>query len=320
MAKLDNKNNKLAGISTTYEIFVGEPPSYIPPPYEMPPIVLSGASAGMRNAVPRTEQPLMAPGRAGAMGTSLSYHIANLQGVGARSRQEDSFTFVNAFDKDKMDREGLLFVVCDGMGGMKDGKVASETAIASFRQSFVSMDIDGDIPAQLRESVFRASEEVEAQLQGEGGSTAVVGIIYKEMLYYVSVGDSFLYLKRGNELYRLNKEHNMCNQLYLEGIREGNLDPTPARSNRESAALTGFLGMMGLTEVDGLKKPYKLRENDVILACSDGVGGVLSEQETLNALQMYTPDEMCQAIEKGIVIHNKSNQDNYTALVINCLL
>ena len=252
--------------------------------------------------------------------TTLNYQVANLQGVGARARQEDSFTFANAFDQSKMQEEGLLFVVCDGMGGMRDGKVASEAAIASFRQSFSDMDMSGDIPDQLRSSIFRASESVEEKLEGEGGSTAIVGIIYKEMLYFASVGDSFLFIKRGNNLYQINREHNMCNQIYLEDIEDGNLDPSHARNNREAVALTSFLGMVGISEVDGFKKPFKLREKDVILACSDGVGGVLSIEEMLNSLKMSGPETMCQSLEAGIIAHNKKNQDNYTALVINCTL
>lgn len=252
--------------------------------------------------------------------TALNYQVANLQGVGARERQEDSFTFANAFDQSKVKEEGLLFVVCDGMGGMRDGKVASEAAIASLRQSFAEMDMSGDIPSQLKEGVFRASESVEEKLEGEGGSTVIAGIIYKEELYYASVGDSFLFLKRGNNLYQINREHNMCNQIYLEDIADGNLDPSHARNDRESVALTSFLGMVGISEVDGFKKPLKLREKDIILACSDGVGGTLSIEEMLNSLKMSGAEAMCHSLESGIVAHNKPHQDNYTALVINCTL
>ena len=76
----------------------------------------------------------------------LGYRVANLQGVGARTRQEDSFTVANAFDVVKIRDEGLLFAVFDGMGGMKDGKLASETAVSSMRDSFKAMDREGILP------------------------------------------------------------------------------------------------------------------------------------------------------------------------------
>lgn len=249
----------------------------------------------------------------------LSYQVANLQGIGARARQEDSFAFVNAFDVTEIREKGLFFVVCDGMGGMKDGKLASETAIASLRESFAAMDRGENLARQLRESVFHAADEVEACLGGDGGSTVVAGMIYQEKLYYVSIGDSFLYLKRGDGLYRLNLEHNLCNELYMDGIRSGNLNPEAGRNSGEAAALTQFLGMRGLSEADGSVRPLPLAQGDVLLACSDGVGGVLDEGEVLEALNLNSAQGMCRCIESKVLAYAGKNQDNYTALVVKCM-
>lgn len=249
----------------------------------------------------------------------LTYQVANLQEVGARTRQEDSFTFANAFDVTEIREKGLLFVVCDGMGGMKDGKVASETAIASIRRSFINMDRSADLAKQLKESVYLAADEVEQRLGGDGGSTIVAGILFQEKLYYASVGDSFLYLKRGDQLFRLNREHNLCCQTYLESIRSGEMDPKAGRECPEASALTQFLGMTGLDDVDGSVRPLPVRDGDVFLACSDGIGGVLSEEELLDALSLHSSQAMCQQMNQGIITHAKKNQDNYTALVVRCL-
>ena len=245
--------------------------------------------------------------------------MVNLQGIGTRERQEDSFTVVNAFDVTEIKEKGLLFVVCDGMGGMKDGKLASETAVTSLRNSFALMDRNQDLAGQLKESIFRASEEVQRQLNGDGGSTVVAGIIFGECLYYASVGDSFLYLKRGDGLYRLNREQNLCNELYLERIRSGTLEPREAEEASEASALTQFLGMTGFEDVDCSVRPFPLREGDVLLACSDGVGGVLEEREIQNALNLNHSQSMCRQLEQDILAHARKNQDNYTALVIKCM-
>ena len=249
-------------------------------------------------------------------GGGLRYQVENLQGIGARERQEDSFTLVNALDEQQYNDYGLMFAVCDGMGGMKDGKIASETAINSFRNFFSDMDRSGKIAMQLKESVFTASEEVERLLDGDGGSTVVIGIILHEQLYFASVGDSYFYLKRDGKLYRLNAEQNLCHQRYLENIRDGTLDPQECREDSEAAALTQFLGMTGLSEVDGSVRPMFLHKGDVLLACSDGVGGVLDEKEIIDALDH--PEEMCRQIEQRIVEHSNPNQDNYTAVILKC--
>jgi protein phosphatase len=274
------------------------------------------ASKGEMDSIPKTTAPsegLLTDGL-------VSYHVGNMQGFGSRANQEDSFAFANFFDVNKIKEEGALFVVCDGMGGMKDGKAASEKAIASIRNSFAYMDRSDDIARQLKESVYRASEEVEDMLEGEGGSTVVAGIIYDNKLYYASVGDSYFYLMRNDHLYRLNLEHNMCNQIYQECIQDGCINPDEGRSNHEAAALTQFLGMPGLSDVDGSVRPLPIKQGDVFLACSDGVGGVLDESEVMAALSCETPHIMCEQLEQRILMHQKKNQDNYTAIVVKCCI
>lgn len=248
----------------------------------------------------------------------LTYQVANLQELGAREWQEDSFATANAFDVTEIRDKGLLFVVCDGMGGMKGGKLASETAVASIRQSFADMDRNADLAKQLRASVYLAADEVGKCLEGNGGSTLVAGILFQEKLYYASVGDSFLFLKRGEQLYRLNREHNLCCQTYLESIRSGNMDPRAGRECGEAMALTQFLGMTGMDDVDCSVRPLPIRDGDVILACSDGIGGVLEEAELLGALSLHSAQAMCQQMKQQIIAHGKKNQDNYTAMVVKC--
>lgn len=249
----------------------------------------------------------------------LSYYVANLQGLGARAGQEDSFTVANAFDVTAVREQGLLFAVCDGMGGMRDGRLASETAVRSLRQSFLQMDRGSDMASQLKACVFQASAQVEAVIGGDGGSTVVTGILYQEKLYYASVGDSYLYLLRKGKLLRLNTEHNIRHRRYLEALREGDMEPSAPGSDPEEA-LTGFLGMVGLTEIDCSVRPLPLEEGDILLACSDGVGGVLSGQEVTLCLQENSVEEMCAALEARILSYGRYNQDNYTAIVVKCVL
>ena len=83
----------------------------------------------------------------------LPYLAANLQGIGARKSQEDSFAFANVFDAEQIEKNGLLFVVADGMGGMRDGKIASDTAVYSIKNDF--------------ENTFRESREITADFFSE---------------------------------------------------------------------------------------------------------------------------------------------------------
>lgn len=249
----------------------------------------------------------------------LSYQVGNLQGIGSRERQEDAFTFVNALDVTMISEKGLFAVVADGMGGMQDGKVASELAISCLKNDFLALDYEKDLAEQLHDSMIRAGEMVYQRLGGGGGSTSIACMIYNDQLYFSSVGDSFLYLKRGDMLYHMNREHNVLHDQYLKTIRRGSMDPKMAQENPEREALTQFLGMDILDDVDFLRKPFQLQDKDVLVLCSDGVSGVLTGEEILYCLQKTTSQEMCEEMERGILAANRAYQDNYTALVIQCI-
>ena len=248
----------------------------------------------------------------------LSYRVANLQGQGARDYQEDSFAFANALDVTDIREKGLLAVVADGMGGMEGGKTASGCVIKTVLSDFEQMDRNGDLSAQLKKTALHASREVNRLLDGVGGSTIVAGIFYQEMLHFVSIGDSYIWLLRGGELIRLNQEHNRRSEVWLETIRSGSMDPSAGRNNFEAEALTQFVGMDGAGTVDASRHPLRLRDGDALVFCSDGVGGVLTEEETVSCLTGRTADQACLAMDGLIRQRNLSYQDNYTALVIQC--
>ncbi|MGN0489770.1 MAG: PP2C family protein-serine/threonine phosphatase [Ruminococcus sp.] len=251
--------------------------------------------------------------------TLLSYQIANLQGIGMRENQEDSFGFANVLDVTQIRDKGLLAVVADGMGGMEGGKTASDMAVNCIRAEFENLDYDSDIALQLKNCVEKANEKIHETLNGRGGTTVIACVFYKGKLYYVSVGDSYLYLKREGQLYHLNRKHNVMNDEYLSLVKNGCMDSSIARENPEKDALTLFLGMEFVDESDYFRRPLSLESGDVVLICSDGVGGVLDDSTILSCLSRTTSQDMCEELENCILEKKRPHQDNYTALVIQCL-
>ena len=248
----------------------------------------------------------------------LSYRMANLQGQGRRDYQEDSFAFANALDVTLMKQHGLLAIVADGMGGMEGGRQSSELAVKTILADFKEMDVTKNLGFQLAESARHASDEVYAVIGGRGGCTLVAGIFYDEMLNFVSVGDSYIFLLRNGELIQLNHEHNKKTELYLCTIRDGVIDPREGREHFEARALTRFIGMNGMDEIDMTQRPLPLLPGDTIMFCSDGVGGVLSEKQIISCLTGKAAGDAAIAIEGLVKERNLSHQDNYTALIIQC--
>lgn len=247
----------------------------------------------------------------------LSYQVANLQMIGTRENQEDSFAVINSMDVTEIIRSGLFGIVADGMGGMRDGKLISEAAVTEFITLFHSLDRSGDIPVQLYEGVIDINRELFDKFKGMGGTTAVIVMLYNERLYWASIGDSAIFLKRDGGLFRLNKEHTYLNQLYMEELYSETVDKEAADSDVDGVRLSGFLGIDKLDEVDYNIKPFLLRPGDTFLLCSDGISGVLPDEEILGAL-CYDPPEACARLNDAVVRKGNPNQDNYTGLIIQC--
>lgn len=250
----------------------------------------------------------------------LSYQVANLQQKGARPYQEDSFAFVNALDVTEIRENGLMAIVADGMGDMEAGKQVSEMAVSCMVSAFSQMQRTGDLALQLRNAVIAADDALVQRFKGIGGTTLISCIIYDEKLYFASVGDSYLYLMRGGSLYRLNREQNYRHQLYTEAISAGSIDPTEADQDPDGHRLSAFLGMGGLSDLDYLRQPLPLRDGDILLLCSDGVGGVVTESQIIQNLSNNSAAEMCLNLDESVRRASRVHQDNYTALVIRCEL
>ena len=146
----------------------------------------------------------------------------------------------------------------------------------------------------------------------------VAAVIYEDKLYFASVGDSFAYLFRNRQLVRLNSSHNLINEEHACTIRNESLDPLPGKSIKQGEALTQFLGMRDQGETDYNIKPLKLKPGDVVMLCSDGVAGVLSEACMSECLSYGRPVDMCASLEEEVKKANRKYQDNYTALLVQC--
>jgi len=249
---------------------------------------------------------------------SMGYKVSSFQGIGKRTSQQDAYYVKNARDVVEAKKNGLLAVVADGMGGMADGGKASAIVIDSLVASFDKINRKADIAIQLYQAVRAANDAVYAALGGKGGSTVIACICFDGRLYYAGVGDSGLFLLRDGQLCRLNREQNCLHSAYMETVCSDSMDTAYAESIDEKAALSQFVGMALLEDVDLFVRPLPLESGDVILLCSDGVSGVISQERMSACLSNGSPHDMCSRLEENLIRVNKQYQDNYTAVVIQC--
>ena len=246
----------------------------------------------------------------------LTLRIANLQGQGDRERQEDSFALVNPAHGELRDRQGLLALVADGMGGMEDGKAASQWAAERLPQLFQERETE-DIPGWFYRSAHAVSEEVFRQFGGRSGTTLVAVHIQGERLHWLSVGDSAIFLARNGGVFQLNREHTCLNRLFLQELEREVIEKERAISDPDAPRLTSFVGIDRLTEVDLSLRPLTLQRGDALLLCSDGISGVLTPPELLECMSL-DPEDGVRLLEGMVLEKNVMGQDNFTGILIAC--
>ena len=122
------------------------------------------------------------------------------QWIGARRKQEDAYVA-------KHYRDGVLAVVCDGMGRHHDGELASSLACEAYLRAFEKLD-KLPMAQRMRDALEKANEEVRLSFESRrvyGGTTLLAVFVGAGVVRWVSVGDTALYLWRHGRLIRLNR-------------------------------------------------------------------------------------------------------------------
>lgn len=238
--------------------------------------------------------------------------------IGGRESQQDNYGMSDFDDYVLASTKGRLAIMADGMGGLANGAEISGIVVASLLDQFKNIPFDKEISAQLLEMVYKANEEVRnyvKDIHGEmSGSTLVAADILDGQLYFVSVGDSRIYLIRGNNVIQLNREDVYLRNLYLDMAR-GKISYESAMMDNQRDALTGYIGMEELKDVDFNLNPINLCKGDKVLLMSDGVFGTLSDREICQAV--LETENSAEALECAVLLKNKPRQDNFTAVILN---
>lgn len=264
---------------------------------------------GLFNRFRRSAPPPETPAPEGP----LVFRAANLQGVGGRESQEDSFAVLGAAAPEE---SGLFALVADGMGGMLDGKAASEWAAECFLHLYQEKRPDQPMPEWYYQTVHAVSDSVYRQFGGRSGTTLVSVHIQENRLHWLSVGDSGIYLCRNGGVFQLNREHTCLNQLLLQELGREVIEKERALTDPDAPRLTAFVGMNRLAAADLSLRPLALERGDALLLCSDGISGVLTPAELLEAMTM-DPEEGCSLLERMVLEKNVPEQDNYTGILIS---
>jgi len=244
----------------------------------------------------------------------VTFRLAAWCAAAGRDYNEDNFQLkdnlsipdwgiINTDEVISLDEKGALLVVCDGMGGMNAGKIASDLAVNTIKEWFAAerllpqtMATPETIMQHIEEAIVAADikikEEGQQNKDCEGmGSTIVLAWIVGKNVYVGWCGDSRAYrFNPAFGLEQLSHDHSYVQEL----VDSGKLSEALAFDHPDSNIVTRSLGDTRHHACPDVQC-FPLYNNDVILLCSDGLSGVLRDMEIESVISKNTGTmEMCR--------------------------
>ena len=218
------------------------------------------------------------------------------------------------------DDSSCFAVVCDGMGGALGGDVASEIAVKTIsgriaagwragmsNESLVNLLTTSITAANI--CVLDRAEE-DPRLRGMG-TTVVAAAIHQDRLVIAHVGDSRAYAFT-DRLEQLTKDHSLVQDM----VDAGMLTPEQASVHPNKNYITRALGVAERVEIDFAERSFS--DHEKLLLCTDGLHGMLEEEEIIRILSEEADTEA--AAERLVGEAKKGGgRDNITVILIDVL-
>lgn len=271
---------------------------------------------GKQPPAPVTQTPMPVTGRCTQkiedVCTAASTHI------GQRPNQQDCFRIPT-----NTPNGPFLCVLCDGMGGMESGEIASRTAADTLKNAFETIKGKMENPfAFLEKTICEADRFVSRLTDKHGnilhsGSTLLAAIVNDDKLYWASVGDSRIYLLRGKKLQQLTRDQTYS-EILLQQLQTGQITVDEANADPQKDALTHFVGMGELNNINMPDRPLQLKKDDLILLCSDGLYRTLEPEEIRSILTKNSTNLpfAAWALVQAAINKRIPQQDNTTVVLL----
>jgi serine/threonine protein phosphatase PrpC len=214
--------------------------------------------------------------------------------------------------------QGMIFAVCDGMGGAAAGEIASQLAVDIIYERMAE-GLDGR-PAPKRDELarrlvraveaagLRIFQEAKADRTRRGmGTTVTAAALMDDHIFFAQVGDSRGYILRGDALVQVTRDQSLVNQL----IEAGQLTEEEAETFEHNNIILQALGTSDTVQVD--LTFVELLRGDTLMLCSDGLSGMVRFEEIREVLRGGgEPLEICKALTERA--NQAGGHDNITVI------
>jgi PPM family protein phosphatase len=240
---------------------------------------------------------------------------------------EDSFAVSACVKDDSRNTPVVLAVLCDGIGGHRAGEVASEMAVNRISQRVAESD-GNQILETIRLAIQEAGQEIYEHAQADEerhgmGATCATACIVGNRLYTATVGDSRIYLMRGQNILQLSIDHTWIQ----EALEAGIMTPDQVEGHPNAHVIRRYLGSPNAPDVDLrltlregearedalANQGLPLLNEDMVLLCSDGLSDLVRADEILNVCHSYPLDQVPQALID--LANARGGHDNITVVI-----
>lgn len=245
--------------------------------------------------------------------STLALEVASLSDLGRRRAHNEDHLAAIPGPEGGAWAGGVLLVVADGMGGANAGEIASQMAVEIVsRELFAAAAQE---PAEsLRTAVESANRHIFEQASSHTdwsgmGTTCTALWVKAGSVWLAHVGDSRAYLVRDGAAHLLTQDHSLVAQL----VQRGQLTAEQARTDPRRNVVTRSVGAAATVEVDAGSLDQPLQAGDVLVVCSDGLHGLVAEDE----IAWYAAgDSLEKACEELVALANdRGGHDNISVVL-----
>jgi len=256
-------------------------------------------------------------------------HIAATTHPGMTGKNnEDRYSVTASHYEEGGGISAVLATVSDGIGGHRAGEVAAEIAIETIQASIAQYGIDNP-PAALQAAILQASQAIYEKSESDPGlrgmgATCACGWVIGDRLYIASVGDSRIYLIRGNTIRQVTIDHTWIQ----EALESGVITAEQARGHPNAHVIRRYLGSRqpvtpdmrlrlqpGQDDEQSLaNQGLRLLPGDVIVLCTDGLTDLVGDGEILAVLKDGAKEKALEALTR--LANGRGGHDNITIVAL----
>ncbi len=241
----------------------------------------------------------------------MKFTVYQASRIGGRTYNQDRVAY--AFSD-----EALLLLLADGMGGHLHGEKAAQITINIFMQAF-AQTAQPRIPEPgkfLHKTMWLAHEAINQyartqHLGGNPGTTCVAALVQDEQACWAHAGDSRCYLLRGGEIAATTRDHSAVQQWADWGI----IRPDEMKTHPDRNKITNCLGGVESRFYVESSPDVPVQQGDVLLLCSDGLWGPLSDAELAAAFHSAPLAATLEQLIDNALLLEGPGADNTTAVV-----